>query len=167
MRTFLNRRAEYAIEDMQDYLGVSKNSATITVTKRGMGELSVNNEDTAFSGNVWTGSFEDGKKVTITAKPAEGYVFEGWSGTSSSDSTTITVTAENATMLVCIFRKTEYEQGDINMDGAVNAADLLLMTKYICGVDNFTKTQFNLADMNADKAADIFDLVRLRKELLK
>ena len=41
------------------------------------------------------------------------------------------------------------------------------MTKYICGVDNFTKTQFNLADMNADKAADIFDLVRLRKELLK
>ena len=43
MRTFLNRRAEYAIEDMQDYLGVSKNSATITVTKRGMGELSVNN----------------------------------------------------------------------------------------------------------------------------
>ena len=167
MRTFFNRRAEYAVEDMQDYLGVSKNSATVTVTKQGMGELSVNNEDAAFSGNVWTGSFEGGKKVTITAKPAEGYVFEGWSGASSSDSATITVTAENATTLVCIFRKTEYEQGDINMDGAVNAADLLLMTKYICGVDNFTKAQFNLADMNADKAADIFDLVRLRKELLK
>lgn len=167
MRTFFNRRGEYAIEDMQNYLGISKNSATVTVTRQGMGEISVENADTAFSGNVWTGSFESGKKVAITAKPAEGYVFAGWSGAVSSDSETITVTADKAVSLVCTFRKAEYEQGDINMDGTVNAADLLLMSKYLRGAENITKAQFRLADLNEDEEADIFDLVRLRKVLLK
>lgn len=167
MRTFFNKRAEYAIEDMQDYLGVSKDSATITVTKQGMGEISVENEDTAFSGNVWTGSFESGKKISITAKPAEGYVFTGWSGAVISDSMTITVNTDKAVSLICTFSKSEYEQGDINMDKTVNAADLVLMIKYLHGTEDFTKEQFKLADMNNDQTADIFDLVRLRKELLK
>ena len=167
MRTFFNRRAEYAIEDMQNYLGISKDSGTVTVTRQGMGELSVDNADTAFSGNVWTGSFERGEKVTITAKSAEGYVFAGWSGAVSSDSATITVDADKAVSLVCTFKKAEYEQGDINMDGTVDAADLILISKYLRGDEDFTKAQFRLADLNGDKAADIFDLVRLRKELLK
>lgn len=53
------------------------------------------------------------------------------------------------------------------MDGTVNVADLLLMSKYLLGAADFTKAQFGLADMNGDKAADIFDLVCLRKKLLK
>jgi hypothetical protein len=128
--------------------------------------LSVDNAYADFRGNVWTGSFEKGQKVTITAKPADGYVFAGWSGAVSSDFATITVTADKAVSLICNF-KAEYEHGDINMDGTVNAADLLLMSKYLRGVEDFTKAQFTLADMNGDKSADIFDLVCLRKELLK
>ncbi|WP_294410218.1 CotH kinase family protein [uncultured Ruminococcus sp.] len=167
MRTFFSRRAEYAIEDMQNYLGISNNSATVTVTEQGRGTLVVDSIDTSFSGNVWTGSFDSGQKVTITAKPAEGYVFAGWSGAVSSDSAAITVTADKAVSLVCTFKKAEYEQGDMNMDGTVNVADLLLMSKYLRGSETISKMQFELADMNEDDSADIFDLVRLRKVLLK
>ena len=167
MRTFFTRRAQYAVEDMQDYLGISKSDATVTVTRQGNGTISVDSADAEFSGNVWTGTFESGKKVTITAKPSEGYTFSGWSGAVSSDSETITVTADKATALVCTFRKVEYELGDVNTDGTVSVSDLLLMSRYLHGTANITKAQFKLADMNGDKKADVFDFVLLRKELLK
>lgn len=167
MRTFFARRAEYAVRDMQNYLKLPNNSANITVTRQGSGVIAVDSADIAFSGNVWTGSFESGKSVTLTAKPAEGYTFAGWSGAVTSDSATITVTAEKAVALVCSFKKTEFRQGDVNMDETVNVSDLLLMSKYLHGTASFTKVQFKLADMNGDKSADIFDHVILRKELLK
>ena len=167
MRTFFNRRAEYALEDMQDYLGISKNSATITVTRKGSGTLSVDSVNTAFSGNVWTGSYDSGTKVTLTAKPNEGYTFGGWSGAVISDSHSITVTADKAASLICSFNKAEYEAGDINMDGSINVADLLLMNKYLHGQNKLTKAQFKLADINNDKAGDVFDLILLRKKLIK
>ena len=167
MRTFFKRRAEYAVEDMQNYLGLSKNTAAVTVTAQGKGTLSVNSADAAFSGGVWTGSFDSGKTVTITAKPADGYTFAGWSGAVSSDSETITVTADKAVTLVCNFNKTEYGRGDVNTDGSVNTADLVFMSKYLLGREDFTKKQYELADMNEDGSADIFDMVSLRQELLK
>ena len=139
----------------------------MTVTAQGKGTLSVNSADAAFSGGVWTGSFDSGKTVTITAKPADGYTFAGWSGAVSSDSATITVTADKAVTLVCTFNKTEYGRGDVNTDGSVNTADLVLMSKYLLGREDFTKKQSELADMNEDGSADIFDMVSLRKELLK
>ena len=167
MRTFFNRRAEYAVEDMQNYLGISKNDVTVTVTRKGIGSLSVDSKEAAFSGNAWTGTFEKGANVTLTAKPAEGYKFEGWSGAVNSSSETITITADKVLSLVCNFSKTEYQHGDINMDGAVNTADLLLISKYLHGTAVFTELQFKLADINSDGFTDVFDLIGLRKELLK
>ena len=104
MRTFFQKRAEYAVENMQNYLGISKDTATITVTSDGNGSIAVDSADVPLSGNVWTGSFESGKKVTLTAKPAEGYIFAGWSGALNSSSETITVTADKAVALVCSFK---------------------------------------------------------------
>ena len=167
MRTFFRKRAEYAIEDMQNYLGLPKNPATITVTRQGGGMLSVDSVNTAFSGNVWTGSFENGKTVTLTAKANDGYKFAGWSGSVVSDSETITVTADKAVSLMCVFEKVEYESGDINMDGKTDVADLLLMSRYLHGRESFTQAQFKLADINKDKSGDVFDLVLLRKKILK
>ena len=84
-----------------------------------------------------------------------------------SDSDTITVTADKAVSLMCVFEKEEYESGDINMDGKTDVADLLLMSKYLHGKEDFTQLQFRLADMNKDKAGDVFDLIMLRKKILK
>ena len=167
MRTFFKRRAEYAIEDMQDYLGLSKNVATITVTRKGSGSVSADSENISFTENLWSGSFNNGTKVTLTAQPEAGYSFGGWSGAVVSSSPTITVTADKASALVCTFNKTEYEQGDINMDGSVNVADLVLMDKYLHGQEGLDKAQFRLADMNGDKSGNVFDIVLLRQKLVK
>ena len=57
--------------------------------------------------------------------------------------------------------------GDINNDGIVSAADLVLMQRYILGTEFFTKDQFARADMDSDGLVNAFDLVLLRKRLIK
>ena len=57
--------------------------------------------------------------------------------------------------------------GDINNDGIISAADLVLMQRYILGKEDFSEDQFARADMDSDNLVNAFDLVLLRKELIK
>ena len=60
-----------------------------------------------------------------------------------------------------------YTKGDVNMDGKINVADLILVSRYLHGTGNFSKQQYELADMDSDKSVGVFDLVCLRKKLLQ
>ena len=151
---------------MQNYFGITEEAADVTVTVNGGGNFTVDSIDTAITENVWTGLFDTGEKVTLTAHPDEGYKFAGWSGDIESDSETITVTADKTMMLECNFKMAEYELGDVDMDGNTNMADLVVLSRYLSGKDSFTKMQFILADLNEDGAAVLFDLVRLRKVII-
>lgn len=166
MRTFFRERPEYIIGHMQNYFGITDEAADITVTVNGGGSFTVDTTDAAITENVWTGLFDTGEKVTLTAHPDEGYKFAGWSGDIESDSETITVTADKAVKLECNFRMAEYELGDVDMDGNTNVADLVVLSRYLSGKDSFTRMQFILADLNEDGAADLFDLIRLRKVII-
>lgn len=44
----------------------------------------------------------------------------------------------------------DYELGDINMDGEINQDDLTLLYNYLQGTQTLTDEQFKLADMNED-----------------
>lgn len=57
--------------------------------------------------------------------------------------------------------------GDVNNDGTVSTADLVLMQRYILGTEDFTADQFARADMDSDSLVNAFDLVLLRKILIK
>ncbi len=162
MTTFFERRADYAIEDMREYLGIRGDSATITVTRTGMGTVTAGSDEAVFSDSVWTGSFSEGSEVTLTAKAAPGYRFEGWRGAVTSSDETIKVKAGKAVALTAVFAKTEAVRGDINADGIANAADLVLLSRYLLGSAGFSKAQWKAADINTDGTADTFDLVRLR-----
>ena len=55
-------------------------------------------------------------------------------------------------------------KGDVNNDGEVNVADLLMLQKNLLG--NVSVTSSYNADINEDGAVDIFDNVELRKLLI-
>ena len=56
-------------------------------------------------------------------------------------------------------------KGDVNNDGSVTVADLLMLQKYLLGKVSVSSS-YN-ADINDDGAVDIFDNVELRKLLIK
>ena len=57
--------------------------------------------------------------------------------------------------------------GDINADGNVNIADLLLLQKYLLNNTKFTSAQYIAADMDSDGKVNGFDMVLLRQTLLE
>ena len=59
-----------------------------------------------------------------------------------------------------------YGIGDINKDGSISVADLVILQKHIIGKEIMSEEQAAQADMNGDGAVDIFDVVELRKALI-
>jgi arabinan endo-1,5-alpha-L-arabinosidase len=55
-------------------------------------------------------------------------------------------------------------KGDVNSDGELNVADLVMMQKYLLGSEHLNNSYS--ADMNEDDRVDIFDNVCLRKNLI-
>ncbi|WP_297958463.1 dockerin type I domain-containing protein [uncultured Ruminococcus sp.] len=58
-------------------------------------------------------------------------------------------------------------KGDINGDGELNVADLVLMQKWLLAVPDTELKRPDGADLDSDGIIDAFDLVRLRRELLR
>lgn len=58
-------------------------------------------------------------------------------------------------------------KGDINKDGKVGAADIVLIRKHLMGIAPLTSEQAESADMDDDKIIDSFDEVLIRKALIK
>lgn len=57
------------------------------------------------------------------------------------------------------------QAGDLNADGAVTAADAVLLQRYLLGEETLTKAQQRAADENGDGAVNGFDLALLRQTL--
>lgn len=54
-------------------------------------------------------------------------------------------------------------KGDVNSDGAVDIADLVLMCKHILSESPMTAEQAKFADLDGDGRIDVFDMIALRK----
>ncbi len=58
-------------------------------------------------------------------------------------------------------------KGDVNLDGIVQIADLVLLQKHIARIDTLNDNQMTISDMNLDNIINIFDVISLRRLLLK
>ncbi len=57
--------------------------------------------------------------------------------------------------------------GDVDADGKLDVADLILVQKYLLCIDVMTSEQQQTADLDQDGTVDVFDLALLKRELLK
>ena len=60
----------------------------------------------------------------------------------------------------------DLEIGDVNIDGNVNVADLVLLQHYIVNSVKYLDDS-TLADVSQDNVINVFDAVLLRNKLLK
>ena len=102
-----------------------------------------------------------------------------WSGIAAADATVTLKAGINTIKLynnsgygpsvdrIAVAIPFEDTEGDINLDGNFNVADLVLMQKYLLKAATFNKQQAAAADLNKDGNADIYDLIRIRRMLIK
>ncbi|MDE6781567.1 MAG: RICIN domain-containing protein, partial [Ruminococcus sp.] len=57
--------------------------------------------------------------------------------------------------------------GDVNKDGKLNTADLILLEKWLLSVSETELPDWKAADLNSDNVLDVFDLCLMRQALIK
>ena len=58
-------------------------------------------------------------------------------------------------------------RGDINADGRLDVADLVLLNKWLLGVPDTQLPDWKAGDLCDDGRLDVFDLVLMRRELIE
>ncbi|MBQ9898125.1 MAG: CotH kinase family protein [Ruminococcus sp.] len=164
IKEFFRQRKGYTLEDMRSYLGLSPSMNTITLNTSGNGSIRINSITPDASGS-WSGEYSADCPVTLTAVPDEGYDFTGWGGDISGSELTVTVTLDKAKSVTAGFSEHKTVRGDVNADGAFGAADLVLLQKWLLGVQGTELRDWKAADLSGDGVLNIFDLCMMRQEL--
>lgn len=60
-----------------------------------------------------------------------------------------------------------WEIGDVNLDGTVSMADVVMLQKYLLRKQPLTQQQGQFSDINGDDAVQVLDLVLLKQRILK
>ncbi|MBR3668084.1 MAG: discoidin domain-containing protein [Ruminococcus sp.] len=120
----------------------------------------------------------DGKEVLHTTE-THGQLADMGSGTTCyigksyySDDTCFKGSIDNLKIYKCALTAEEIGGkseviGDVNADGTLSVADLVLMQKWLLGVPDAKLADWKAGDLCTDGRIDTFDLAAMRKEMLK
>ena len=104
-------------------------------------------------------------EVTLEAIPAQGYVFERWSGNVPGSivyDNPVTITLDNpAPYTVYAWFTAVLQEGDVNNDGKVDIADLIIVARA------FGSTLTSPADIDGNGIVDIIDLITVARDFGK
>lgn len=80
MKSFFQERFQAVLPDLEAYFGISGQLYTLTLSAQNAngGTVHLNTLTPDLSSGQWQGRYHSACPVTLTAEPAEGYVFAGW-----------------------------------------------------------------------------------------
>lgn len=93
LRNFFERRFDYIVPYMAEQFNLTGTIEKVTLEINDVegGILQLNTTTPDLSEGSWTGRYYTDYPLTVTAVPADGYEFVGWSGSVTSDNATIDV----------------------------------------------------------------------------
>lgn len=121
---------------------------------------------------------EEVSKITISASPVAAASSVSGTGSTSlkygNNKVSIVCKAQNGqkrTYTLNVVRNnpdngTHVSCGEINQDGKISNADLVLMKKQILKIESLSGSRFAAADINQDQKVSNADLVLLKKHIL-
>jgi len=140
------------------YAGTPSTTATLTcqASPAGAGVVSASppSADNAYS---------VGTVVTLTATPATGYSFTGWSGDLAGTANPTMITMDADKTVTAIFTPSTTIPGDVDGDGIVTMLDALLSARAAVGMTTLTGSQFQGADVNHDGTITMMDVLLIAR----
>lgn len=103
---FLRDRPAYAVQYLIDALELPGTpcQAALSVSDPEGGSIAINTTTADTASGSWTGTYISGLPITLTARPAPGWVFAGWQGSVESDQEQLTVPlTEKGVSLTAVF----------------------------------------------------------------
>src|SRR4029079_13731184 len=110
-KDFVNQRPEIQRNHIRQTFGIAKNiNATLDVSDAAQGYIKINTINIldgtpGISGNPypWTGIYFDNIPLKLKAIAKPGFIFDHWTGASSSTQTEITITPNNDFSITAVF----------------------------------------------------------------
>lgn len=92
IRKFISGRYDYSVTMLRDGFGLGDaHSISLSVNNPEGGTVSVNTVTPDLAGGAWQGKYFSEYEITLTAVPADGYVFTGWSGDATEEQAEVTL----------------------------------------------------------------------------
>lgn len=166
VRSFYQSRFNSITSHLRSFSSLKGNLVDVTVKNNdAMGSVKINTITPDFPDGSWSGKYYTDYPVILSAEAKPGYRLMYWE-TSTGDKitgTTAEIEISADTTVTAVYEKSDLIMGDVNIDGAVDIDDLILLNNYILGAENLTAEQGIRAELNSDGRIDIFDVIELRK----
>ena len=168
VRSFYRDRPDKAANQLKSNCQLKGNLAVVTLNNdTSEGTVKLNTITPAFTNNKWEGKYYTDYPVTLKAQPETGYRFARWEtsdGQSYIEDTIELSLKGNVTVTAVYEKSSDFSRGDVNRDGKVNTADLVLLSKWLLGAEELIDNV--QADVYTDNVIDTYDLIQLRKQVI-
>lgn len=169
VKSFYDSRFSGITNHMRSALSLKGNLAKLTISNDdNFGTITVNTISPEMVNGSWSGSYYTDYPVTITANAKAGARFSHWETSEGKTISTATaqITLKGNMTVTAVYELTDVIEGDVNLDGSFNMADIVCLQKHLMTITPLSTLQAKVADVHKDQIIDANDYTVLKRMLL-